>query len=48
LTYNEELAKGAQEWAEMMSSTNNMHHSSGSYGENLAMAVGYPGYSENA
>ena len=37
MEYDEELAKGAQEWAEKMAASNEMEHSSGDYGENLAM-----------
>ena len=37
MEYDEELAKGAQEWAEKMAASDEMEHSTGNYGENLAM-----------
>ena len=37
LEYDEDLAKGAQEWAEAMAGPTGFQHSGGNYGENLAM-----------
>lgn len=38
LTWSEELAAGAQQWAQHLASKGLFQHSNGPYGENLAMA----------
>ncbi|GIL60673.1 hypothetical protein Vafri_15207, partial [Volvox africanus] len=42
LTWNENLAKGAQTWAQTLTADcSDLHHSGGTYGENLSSSSGY-------